>query len=246
MTNDAPRAERAASFGAAAALYEQARPSYPEEAVDWLLPPGTGRVLDLGAGTGKLTRQLLAKGWDVVAVEPSDGMRQQLRRSLPSVPALKGTAEDIPLDDAAVDVVLVAQAWHWVDVDRAVPEVARVLVPGGRLGLVWNERDERHDWVAQLSRAISSPDEVGKEEAPPVGPPFGPFEHFAVEWSQHLTPKTLVDLVASRSYVLTLPEPQCQSVLAKVRELLGHCPDLAGRQDIWLPYVTNCYRAHLR
>ena len=131
--------------------------------------PGQAGCSTSAPGRGKLTRQLLAKGWDVVAVEPSDGMRQQLRRSLPSVPALKGTAEDIPLDDAAVDVVLVAQAWHWVDVDRAVPEVARVLVPGGRLGLVWNERDERHDWVAQLSRAISSPDEVERRRPHPSG-----------------------------------------------------------------------------
>src|SRR5579859_5949715 len=102
--------EQAGSFGVAAGSYERGRPGYPEEAVGWLVPPGARRVLDLGAGTGQLTRQLVARGLEVVAVEPSDGMREQLSRSLPSVPALKGSAEDIPLDDGAVDAVLVAQA----------------------------------------------------------------------------------------------------------------------------------------
>jgi SAM-dependent methyltransferase len=245
MTHERQRAEQAASFGAAAALYEQARPSYPDEAVEWLLPATKGRVLDLGAGTGKLTRQLVAKGWDVVAVEPSAGMREQLRRSAPSARALEGSAEDIPLDDATVDVVLVAQAWHWVDVDRAVPEVARVLVPGGRLGLVWNKRDERQDWVAQLSRAITGPGETTEREAFPAGPPFEPFERLDVEWAQHLAPETLLDLVASRSYVITSSEPERQRTLDNVRALLARHPDLAGRQDICLPYVTNCYRAQL-
>ncbi len=120
------------SFGAAAVTYERARPSYPDEAIDWLLPPGARRVLDLGAGTGKLTRGLRDRGLDVVAVEPSAGMRDQLARVLPGVRALAGTAERIPLAGHAVDAVLVAQAWHWVDPARAVPEAARVLAAGGR------------------------------------------------------------------------------------------------------------------
>ncbi len=144
------RKAQAASFGAAAATYERARPSYPDEAIGWLLPPGARRVLDLGAGTGKLTRGLVGRGLGVVAVEPSAGMRDQLARVLPGVTVLAGTAEEIPLADHAVDAVLVAQAWHWVDPARAVPEAARVLAPGGRLGLLWNIRDERADWVAEL------------------------------------------------------------------------------------------------
>ena len=152
-------AGRAGSFGAAAAEYERGRPPYPPEAIDWLLPPSPRRVVDLGAGTGKLTRQLHERGLDVVAVEPSAGMREQLARLLPAVPLLDGTAEAIPLADASVDVVLVAQAWHWVDPRRALPEVARVLSPGGRLGLVWNIRDERVDWVKQLGDTMHGDDD---------------------------------------------------------------------------------------
>ena len=125
---------QASSFGAAADAYERGRPPYPPEAVDWLLPPGASRVLDLGAGTGKLTRQLRDRGLDVIAVEPSAGMRDQLARAVPGVTVRAGSAEELPLAGGSVDVVLVAQAWHWVDRSRAVPEVARVLVPGGRLG----------------------------------------------------------------------------------------------------------------
>ncbi len=133
---DADRhAAQANSFGVAASVYERARPDYPEAAVDWLLPSGSPRVLDLGAGTGKLTRMIAAGGAEVTAVDPSAGMLERLRRALPDVPALTGTAEQIPLDDGAVDAVLVGQAWHWVDVSRASAEVARVLRPGGRLGL---------------------------------------------------------------------------------------------------------------
>ena len=154
MTDRPIRAVRAGSFDSAAGLYERGRPPYPPAALDWLLPPGARRVLDLGAGTGKLTRQLVARGLDVVAVEPLDGMRAELARAVPGARVLAGSAERIPLADGAVDAVLAAQAWHWVDPARAVPEVARVLAPGGTLGLVWNERDERESWVAELGRII--------------------------------------------------------------------------------------------
>src|SRR3981081_513120 len=114
---------RDASFGGGAPAQERVRPSYPEAAIDWLLPPGAARVLDLGAGTGKLTRQLCRRGLGVLAVEPSSGMRGQLATELPDVTLLAGTAEAIPLDDQTVNAVLVAQAWHWVDPALAVPEV---------------------------------------------------------------------------------------------------------------------------
>jgi ubiquinone/menaquinone biosynthesis C-methylase UbiE len=146
--------ERSLSFGEEAAAYERGRPSYPPEAIDWLLPPGARDVLDLGAGTGKLTVRLVERGLDVVAVDPIPEMLEVLRRSLPDTPALLGSAEEIPLPDASVDSVLVAQAWHWFDPERAVSEVARVLRPGGRIGLVWNVRDERSGWVKDLGRII--------------------------------------------------------------------------------------------
>ncbi|WP_234698345.1 class I SAM-dependent methyltransferase [Lacisediminihabitans changchengi] len=138
------------SFGIAADVYERARPTYPLEAARWLVPEGARTVLDLGAGTGKFTRSLVDLGLDVIAVEPDERMRATLASSLPGVTALAGTAEHLPVADASVDAITVAQAWHWVDPALAVPETARALRPGGTLGLVWNLRDERVDWVREL------------------------------------------------------------------------------------------------
>ncbi len=246
MTDDAFRQVQAGAFGGAAAEYERGRPPYPPQAVDWLLPRSPRRVLDLGAGTGKLTRLLRDRDVEVLAVEPSPGMRQELTRVLPEVAVLAGSAEEIPLDDGAVDAVLVAQAWHWVDVGRAVPEVARVLSAGGSLGLVWNVRDDREPWVARLGQILrTSTKRDMNTAAPQVGPPFGAVERFDVEWTHHLTPGAVIDLVASRSYVITLPADERAAVLADVRALLDTHPDLAGRPRIALPYVTRCSRATL-
>jgi SAM-dependent methyltransferase len=245
MANDERHAARAASFGAAAVAYERARPHYPRPAIDWLLPPGASRVLDLGAGTGKLTRQLTGRGLQVVAVEPSAGMREQLALAVPGVPVLAGTAEEIPLDDGSVDAVLVAQAWHWVDRARALPEVARVLAPGGRLGLLWNMRDERADWVAALSRILHQGEQESDQAGREIGPPFEPLERLDVEWEYDLTPDALIDLAASRSYVITLPAAEREALLADVRRLADTHPDLDGAQEFALPYVTECYRARL-
>lgn len=237
---------RAGSFGAAASEYERGRPSYPAGAVDWLLPPGINRVLDLGAGTGKLTRQLVDRGLDVVAVEPLAEMREQLSRVVPEVRPLAGTAEKIPLADDSVEAVLVAQAWHWMDPDLAVPEVARVLSPGGWLGVLWNIRDRREAWVDELGSILERyGDEDSARTAPTIGPPFGPMERAEFEWSQKLTPEMLVDLVASRSYVITLPADQRAAVLAQVRDLLDRHPAVAGRHEVELPYVTRCSRTQV-
>jgi len=253
MTAGERRRAQAASFGAAAAAYERGRPPYPPQAVDWLLPEGAAHVLDLGAGTGKLTRQLLDHGLEVTAVEPSEGMREQLRQAVPGATVLAGTAEHIPLPDHSVDAVLVAQAWHWVDPAAAVPEVARVLSPGGWLGLLWNVRDEREDWVACLGTILRSrrerPDSSDPSsvvsEAPTVGPPFGPVERRDVEWVHRFSPDLLTDVVASRSYVITLPDAKREAVLGEVRELVLTHPALAGADEIALPYVTRCSRARL-
>src|SRR6201999_3080373 len=193
MTQDSSKEAHARSFGTAAATYERGRPPYPPEALDWLLPGGARRVLDLGAGTGKLTRQLAGRGLDVVAVEPLAGMRAELSRVLPDTPVLDG------------------QAWHWVNPQRAAPEVARVLRPGGTLGLVWNERDDREPWVAALNRIV---EEQGRKKQaddmrarndsdnPAVGPPFGPLDLHQVPWVHDTTGPELVDMIASRSYVI--------------------------------------------
>lgn len=249
MSDQQRKSTQAASFGAAADVYERARPTYPDQAIDWLLPPGARRVLDLGAGTGKLTRGLVERGLDVTAVEPSEGMREQLTRVLPAVTALAGQAEHIPLPAGAVDTVLVAQAWHWVDPPRAVPEVARVLAPGGRLGLIWNIRDSRVDWVAGLSEIIHGRDHEDESDDTSrnhtVGPPFGPLSHHEVEWSKPTTPDELIDLVSSRSYMITMAPDERAERLAQVRELLATHPGIGGAAEFPLPYVTRCYRADL-
>jgi SAM-dependent methyltransferase len=249
MSPDDHRQEQAASFGAAAAAYERGRPPYPPQAIDWLLPRDAVHVLDLGAGTGKLTRQLLRRGLEVSAVEPSAGMREQFRQAAPGAAVLAGAAEQIPLADHSVDVVLVAQAWHWVDPPRAVPEVARVLRPGGRLGLLWNIRDEREDWVASLGAIMRGAERAHSgthtmSNAPSVGPPFGPVERLDVAWVHHLSPGALVDMVSSRSYIITMPPSGRATLLDAVRHLLGTHPALAGG-EIKLPYVTRCSRTQL-
>lgn len=235
---------RSLSFGSAATAYERGRPSYPPDAIDWLLPATVHRVLDLGAGTGKLTTRLVERGLDVVAVDPIPEMLEVLRTSLPQTRALLGTAEEIPLEDNSVDAVLVAQAWHWVDPALAVPEVARVLRPGGRLGLVWNTRDERLGWVRELGQIIGSDDDQHRLNVTLPAPFTEPQRH-QVEWTNYLTPQALIDLVASRSYCITSPTEVRTKTLERVRELLAVHPALANTNGFALPYITVCLRATL-
>src|SRR5690349_9949875 len=150
--------EAAVGFERGADDYERARPSYPDAAVDLIvdvcgLGPGV-TVCDLAAGTGKLTRLLVPSGAEIVAVEPVAAMRDQLLRAVPGVEVLDGTAETIPLGDGSVDAVTVAQAFHWFDTDRALPELRRVLRPGGHLVLIWNVRDESVDWVSRFTELL--------------------------------------------------------------------------------------------
>ncbi|HEV3069390.1 MAG TPA: class I SAM-dependent methyltransferase, partial [Streptosporangiaceae bacterium] len=183
---------------------------------------------------------------DVIAVEPSAGMREQLRRAVPGTPVLAGTGEQIPLADSSVDLVIVAQAWHWVDPERAVPEVARVLAPGGRLALLWNRRVEDEEWVADLSTIIGSRGTPGSgRHFPDIGPPFGPVERRSVDWVHRLSRDEMTDWVASRSYVITLPDERRGTVLGQVRDLLDTHPALAGRDEIAMNMVTRCSRADL-
>jgi SAM-dependent methyltransferase len=232
------------SFGSEAAAYERGRPSYPPEAIDWLLPAGARDVLDLGAGTGKLTTRLVERGLDVVAVDPIAEMLEVLRTTLPHTTALLGTAEEIPLADNSVDAVLVAQAWHWFDPERAIPEVVRVLRPGGRLGLVWNTRDERLGWVRELGHIIGRDGDPVRDKAT-LPEPFAGLQRHQVEWTNYLTPQALIDLVASRSYCITSPAQVRTKTLDQVRDLLATHPALANAGGLALPYVTVCVRATL-
>jgi ubiquinone/menaquinone biosynthesis C-methylase UbiE len=235
---------RARSFGAAADAYERARPTYPDEAVDWLIPAGAHTVLDLGAGTGKLTRALAARGLDVIAVEPIDEMRATLEATLPEVRAIKGTAEAIPLPDQSVDVITVAQAWHWVDVERATAEAARVLKPGGTLGLIWNRRDEQVPWVKRLSEVMGSGDaEIIELEAITIAPPFGPTSTFTTTWSRPMATDLLVEMAASRSYIITATPRRRREILDGVRDLVAAEPSLGDEFEF--PYRTYCFIAQL-
>jgi ubiquinone/menaquinone biosynthesis C-methylase UbiE len=240
------RSEQAASFDRAAEVYERARPEYPAEAVDWLLPAGAHTVLDLGAGTGKLTRALVARGLTVFAVDPSPKMLDQLRGALPAATVSVGTAEDIPLGDASMDAVVVGQAWHWVDQDAALPSVARVLKPGGTLGLVWNIRDDRVPWVRRLTKVMHPAEgEIFMETGHIERGPFGEIESASFDWSRDFTRDDLLDLVRSRSYFITAPAEEQASILSGVGALLDTDPDIGGRSTWSMPYVTRAFRMRL-
>jgi ubiquinone/menaquinone biosynthesis C-methylase UbiE len=223
---------RATSFGPAAAEYERGRPDYPDDAVDWMIPPGTHAALDLGAGTGKLTRSLAARGLAVTALDPSSEMLAQLSVSSPGVVTAEGRAESIPLTDSSADLATAAQAWHWVEPERAFPEVARVLRPGGTLSLVWNFRDNRTGWMTELARIITD-----REEA---------VDYRIFPWSQTVTREELHDLVRSRSIFIVASAEERSRVLAELDLMLDTHPDVAGLAQYDLPYRTHAYRAKVK
>jgi len=241
-------AEHAAAFTQNADEYAAVRPGYPDAAVDLLVPPDAHDVLDLAAGTGKLTAALVARGLHVVAVEPADGMRRELVARLPQVEVHDGTAESGPLPDASVDAVTVAQAWHWFDEPAAAAEVARVLRPGGTLGIVWNDRDEDVPWVGAYGALLheAAGPQLARGTHPTPGPAFTDVLRTDVRWDHVLTPEDLVRLAGTRSYALILPADERAALLDRVRELVTTHPDLAGRASVPVPYVTRVYTARRR
>lgn len=234
--------EHALSFAGVADAYDRARPSYPEAAVRWLVGRQPATVVELGAGTGKLTELLVAAGHDVLATDPLPEMLEHLQRRVPAVRTAVAGAEQIPVASRSVDVVVCAQSFHWFDHDRALPEIARVLRPGGRLALVWNHRDNAIPWVRKLERIIGEQDERAENVRPLMETPhFGWVEQEEFRFWQSLDADLLRDLVRSRSYIALLGEEERAGVLARVRELYddyGRGPD-----GMLLPYLTACYRA---
>lgn len=245
---DHTQTARARSFGPAADSYDRLRPTYPAEAVRWALGGAPRRVVDLGAGTGILSRVLTVLGHEVVPVEPDAAMRARLAAAGPQLDPLEGTAERIPLPDASVDAVVAGQAYHWFDPEPAHAEVARVLRDGGVFAPIWNRRDETVSWVAELS-AISDDDTAGRGIREPgsnidsCGPAFGPLERTLFRHATSYTVDTLVGLVATRSYYLTASPQRQRELERRVRRLAATHPDLAGRHTFDLPYLTDVYRA---
>jgi SAM-dependent methyltransferase len=237
----------ALGFGSAAGAYERGRPSYPDEAVAYLatelgLGPGV-RVVDLAAGTGKLTRLLVEGGADVVAVEPVAAMRATLERTVPGVEALDGTAEAIPLPDGTADAITVAQAFHWFDAEAALAEIHRVLRPGGGLGLIWNVMGADAEWLAALRQLVHGL----RGSAPAYGPSpwrdafrastrFTPFRERTFRLVHELDEDGLVDRIVSTSYVAALPDAARADLIRHVRELVRDVP-----RPIQLPYRTDVY-----
>ena len=229
------------SFADVADAYERGRPEYPGEAVRWLTGEEPRDVVDLGAGTGKLTRALVALGHRVTAIEPLPEMLELLPATAPGAFAILGNAEVIPLPDASADVVTSAQAFHWFDHAVALPEIARVLRRGGRLALVWNVRDDRDSSTARLSAIIGNETIEDWEDFPALleSDLFGPVETVEFALEQRLDRETLLDLVLSRSYCAKLPPAEREPILAQVGQLYD---DAAGPDGFRLAYVTQCFR----
>ncbi|WP_214466618.1 class I SAM-dependent methyltransferase [Microbacterium flavescens] len=247
----ASRDEMSRSFGAAASAYESGRPDYPREAVEWLLAPvhAEGRALrvaDVGAGTGKLTRTIVETGADVVAIDPDPGMLASLRENVHGVPTFVGTAERMPLPDASVDALLLGQAWHWVDPPLAAAECGRVLRSGGVLGLIWNVRDESDPFVRGLTAIMhaSSAEQLIAAGGPVVGEPFGRLENRTWTWTRAMGREVLLDMVASRSYVITAPADERERILRDVGALFDSASRAteSGAEVVDVPYRTEAFR----
>ncbi len=232
------------------AHYQAARPGYPPAALEFLVRAlglhADDRVVDLGAGTGLLTGQLRARFAEVIAIEPSAGMREVLRASVEGVRVLDGRDVAIPLSDGSVEAVFVAQAFHWFDAPAALAEIHRVLVPGGGLGLLWNNRDESVGWVADFSRAMRwdrcSPYAAGTDYTPVLGAgPFGRIARQGVRHVQMVDRRQLYLRVLSTSYVAVMDDDERAGLMRDVGEVVERL-----EEPIAFPYLTQAYRATAR
>ena len=241
----AARDQQRASFAHVADAYDRARPGYPLEAARWLVGTRASTVVELGAGTGKLTDRLLELGHDVLATDPLQEMLDHLVERRPDVRVAQASAEQIPAATRSVDTVVAAQAFHWFDHPVALKEIARVLKPEGRVALVWNERDERVPWVRKLSALLGEPaDDTDWSEVLIGSGLFGYVETETFRHWQPLRKEELRELVASRSYVAVMDPMARDRLLRKVDELFDVYD--RGPDGLLMPYLTRCFRAVVR
>nr|WP_042198256.1 class I SAM-dependent methyltransferase [Kibdelosporangium sp. MJ126-NF4]CEL23295.1 Methyltransferase [Kibdelosporangium sp. MJ126-NF4]CTQ94457.1 Methyltransferase (EC 2.1.1.-) [Kibdelosporangium sp. MJ126-NF4] len=245
MTDPDPElhARRANSFGGSAEQYALYRPGYAADAIDWVLPEDAVDVLDLGAGTGKLTEPLTGRGLNVTAVEPDPAMLAELGKRFPSATALLGTAEQIPLPDSSVDAVLVGQAFHWFDVPVALTEIGRVLRPAGTLGALWNDEDDEVPWVSTFDRLRRTDSGGSSTDRDPFGrhPLFPRFERGDFRHSVRYTIESLIGMVGTHSNMLVASAEERADAVRRMRAFLTTQPETsAGEFDF--PFRTLTYR----
>lgn len=259
MLQDENTAALRGAFGAVAGEYDRLRSGPSPEVLDWMLPPAAADALDIGAGTGILTRLLVERIGRVTAVEPDERMRAVLTATTTGVDVKAGAAEELPAGSSSCDVVIAASAWHWVDEARAVPEVARVLRPGGSLALVWCGPDRSVEWMRSLwaGGIVFSPEErdavdqrrrrrhiVDLEAAGPS--PFEPPETAIFRWTKPMTREDLVVLATTYSVVITMEDAARERHLSAMRRFLEEQNSLAGRDVIEVPMRAYCWRAQKR
>jgi SAM-dependent methyltransferase len=266
------KAKRAGSFGGVALDYERFRPGPPVDAVNWIVPGRAGRVVDLGAGTGALSRVLVDKADEVVAVEPDDRMRAVLVESLPGVRAVVGRGESMPLPDGSVDAVVASSSWHWMDPVPTLREVGRVLVPGGTLGVIWTGPDRDGPFLVQAQALLTERARRGRDGAAPAGaeggtgnefaelimgdadrpapsleiPPGVPFEqpeHEVFTWDIGLDADELIGLLRTFSWIITMPEETRGRVIAEARRLLGELLGVEGDVTVDVAFRADAWRA---
>jgi SAM-dependent methyltransferase len=242
---------RATSFGAIAEDYDRYRPGPPAAAADWILPRQCDAVLDIGAGTGALTRLLVDRARRVTAVEPDPRMAEVLAARVPTATVLNGRAEDLPLPDGGFDAIVGSSMWHWVQEDRAFAEAARVLRPGGVIGLLWSGPDRSEGWLAEILRSARGRD-LTREAAErrrrhavhlPDDAPFGEPETHLVRWSIPVTPDDIVGLAGTYSGFIILSEDERARARDALEEVVRTHPAIAGREQLELPMGCRCWRA---